>query len=125
MWGLKEGGRHIFGDIVDLLKQDAVVDSVIVYVEMGSIMDFSNDEDEGSAEIEAICNSIASASKDGPKVSVALRSTGDRTQEDIVRRQRVQLLGEGIAVFSSTARAVRAHEKLWRLTAGKSNQITP
>jgi acyl-CoA synthetase (NDP forming) len=117
VWGLKEGGQHIFGDIIDLLKMDAVVDSVIVYVEMGSIMDFSNNEIEGTAEIEAICNSIASASKDGPKVSVALRSTGDVTQEDIVRKMRVQLLGQGIAVFSSTARAVRAHEKLWRLTA--------
>lgn len=119
VWGLKEGERHIFGDIVDLLKQDPAVDSVIVYVEMGSIMDFSDNEEEGKAEIEAICRSIAGAAKTGPRVSVALRSTGDATQEDIVRNQRVKLLEQGIAVFGSTSRAVRAHEKLWRMTSAK------
>ncbi len=120
VWGLKEGERHIFGDIVDLLKQEPAVDSVIVYVEMGSIMDFSDSEEEGKAEIEAICRSIAGAAKMGPRVSVALRSTGDATQEDIVRSQRVKLLEQGIAVFGSTSRAVKAHEKLWRMTGAKA-----
>ncbi|WP_421956481.1 acetate--CoA ligase family protein [Polaromonas sp.] len=122
VWGLKEGGRPIFGDIVDLLKQDPMVDSVIVYVEMGSIMDFSDSEAEGRAEINAICQSIAGAAKTGPKVSVALRSTGDAIQEDIVREQRIGLFEQGIAVFGSTARAVRAHEKLWRMTGAKGRQ---
>jgi hypothetical protein len=112
VWGLKDGERSIFGDIVDRLKQDPVVDAVVVYVEMGSIMDFSDDETAGLREIEAICASIAAASAAGPKVCIALRSTGDRTQEDFVRRKRVELLAQGIAVFSSTARAVRALQKL-------------
>lgn len=112
VWGLKDGERSIFGDIVDRLKQDPVVDAVVVYVEMGSIMDFSDDEAAGLREIEAICASIAGASAAGPKVCIALRSTGDKTQEDFVRRKRVELLGQGIAVFSSTARAVRALQKL-------------
>jgi acyl-CoA synthetase (NDP forming) len=112
VWGLKEGERHIFGDIVDQLKKDPAVDAVVVYVEMGSIMDFSDSEADGVKEIESICASIASASASGPHVCVALRSTGDKTQEDLVRRKRVELLEQGIAVFPSTARAVRALQKL-------------
>jgi acyl-CoA synthetase (NDP forming) len=112
VWGLKEGKRHIFGDIIDMLKKDPVIDSIVVYVEMGSIMDFSDSERDGLAELESICASIAQAHPAGPKVSVALRSTGDKTQDDFVRQKRVELLGRGIAVFASTARAVRAHHKL-------------
>jgi acyl-CoA synthetase (NDP forming) len=119
VWGLKEGERHIFGDIVEQLKRDAAVDAVVVYVEMGSIMDFSDSEADGVKEIESICASIASASASagGPHVCVALRSTGDKTQEDLVRRKRVELLERGIAVFPSTARAIRALQKLLVLSA--------
>jgi hypothetical protein len=75
-------------------------------------MDFSDSEAQGLAEIESICASIGAASADGPKVCVALRSTGDKTQDDLVRRKRVELLGQDIAVFPSTSRAVRALHKL-------------
>lgn len=121
VWGLKEGNRHIFGDIIDMLKCDPAIDSIVVYVEMGSIMDFADSEAEGVAEIDSICESIAQASATGPKVSVALRSTGDRTQDDLVRRKRVELGPRGIAVFASTARAVAAHHKLLVLS-GKMTQ---
>jgi acyl-CoA synthetase (NDP forming) len=117
VWSLKDGEHPIFGDIIDQLKNDPVIDVVVVYVEMGSIMDFSDDEVAGLSELEAICASIASARSAGIKVCVALRSTGDRTQEDFVRRKRVELLGRGIAVFSSTTRAVRALQKLIILSA--------
>ena len=102
--------------IVDQLKKDPAVDAVVVYVEMGSIMDFADSEADGVKEIESICASIASASSSGPPVCVALRSTGDTTQEDLVRRKRVELLEQGIAVFPSTARAVRALQKLLLLS---------
>ncbi|SMG42041.1 acetate--CoA ligase family protein [Paraburkholderia susongensis] len=117
VWGLKDGERHIFGEIIDQLKQDPALDVVVVYVEMGSIMDFSDDEASGLKELESICASIASAKPTGPKVVVALRSTGDQTQEDFVRRKRAELLPKGIAVFSSTTRAVRALQKLFTLSA--------
>ena len=117
VWSLKDGERPIFGDIIDQLKQDPAIDVVVVYVEMGSVIDFSDNEAAGLAELEAICASIASANPLGPKVCVALRSTGDQTHEDFVRRKRVELLGQGIAVFSSTTRAVRALQKLLILSA--------
>jgi acyl-CoA synthetase (NDP forming) len=117
VWSLKEGERPIFGDIIDQLKRDPGIDVVVVYVEMGSIMDFSDDEAAGLAELEAICASITGTNFVGIKVCVALRSTGDQVQEDFVRRKRVELLRHGIAVFSSTTRAVRALQKLLVLSA--------
>lgn len=116
VWGLRDGDRFIVGEIIDLLKRDANIDSVVVYVEMGSIMDFADTEQDGLRELEGICDSVMTASREGPKVSLALRSTGDKVQDDFVRDQRVRLLEHGIAVFASTARAVRAHAKLWTLS---------
>ncbi|HUH58492.1 MAG TPA: acetate--CoA ligase family protein [Candidimonas sp.] len=120
VWGLRDGNRLILADIINLLKADPNLDSLIVYIEMGSIMDFADDEADGKRQLEEICASVAQASSAGPKVSLALRSTGDQTQEDFVREQRVKLLGSGIAVFSSTARAVRAHAKLYELSSKQS-----
>lgn len=117
VWGLRDGDRLILADIINLLKADPNLDSLIVYVEMGSIMDFADDESEGKRQLEEICASVAQADRVGPKVSLALRSTGDKTQDDFVREQRVKLLGSGISVFSSTARAVRAHAKLYELSS--------
>lgn len=117
VWGLRDGNRLILADIINLLKVDDNLDSLIVYVEMGSIMDFADDEADGRRQLEEICASVAQASAAGPKVSLALRSTGDQTQDDFVREQRAKLLGQGIAVFSSTARAVRAHAKLYELSS--------
>lgn len=116
VWGLRDGNRLILADIINLLKADPNLDSIIVYVEMGSIMDFADDEADGRRQIEEICVSVAQADTVGPKVSLALRSTGDKTQDDLVREQRSKLLDSGIAVFSSTARAVRAHAKLYELS---------
>ena len=45
-----------------------------------------------------------------------LRSAGDKVQDDFVREQRAELIGQGIAVFGSTAQAVRAHAKLLTMT---------
>ncbi len=120
VWGLRDGDRLILGDIVNLLKDDPNLDSIIVYIEMGSVMDFANSESDGLHELEEICTSVARARRAGPNVSLALRSTGDKTQEDFVRSQRIKLLEQGIAVFTSTARAVRAHAKLRALSAWES-----
>jgi acyl-CoA synthetase (NDP forming) len=117
VWGLRENGRYILEEIINLLKADAQVDSVIVYVEMGSIMDFAEDDEDGLRQLNEICESVARARRHGPAISLALRSSGDRLQDDFVREQRVKLLQHGIAVFSSTARAVRAQANL--LTASK------
>jgi len=116
VWSLWEQGRPILGGIVDHLKRDPGVDGIIVYIEMGSIMDFADDEDAGLRALEALCASVQEAGAEGPKVSLVLRSTGDATQDDFVRRQRAALVGRGIPVFNSTSRAVRAHAGLWRLS---------
>jgi acyl-CoA synthetase (NDP forming) len=116
VWGLRDGSRLILGEIIDLLKADAGLDSIVVYVEMGSVMDFADSEADGLLELEAICASVAQAREDGPPVSLALRSTGDQVQEDFVRRQRTELLRRGIAVFASTSSAVQAHARLWALS---------
>lgn len=120
VWGLRDGGRLILGEIIDLLKDDPSLDSIVVYVEMGSVMDFADSEADGLSELEAICASVARARISGPRVSLALRSTGDKTQEDFVRRQRTELLRRGIAVFTSTSSAVRAHARLWALSGKES-----
>lgn len=118
VWGLRDGARFILGEIIDLLKRDSHVDSIIVYVEMGSIMDFADDDQAGLKELQAIAESVCEASRQGAPVTLALRSTGDRIQDDFVREQRCALLSRGIAVFPTTARAVRAHALLWRMTRG-------
>lgn len=112
VWGLREKGRYILEEIINLLKVDDNVDSIVVYVEMGSIMDFAEDDEDGLRQLNEICESVARARRDGPAISLALRSSGDKLQDDFVREQRVKLLSLGIAVFSSTARAVRAQAML-------------
>ena len=44
VWGLMMEGKFIFHEIIDLLARDRGVDSVITYVEMNSIFEFSEDE---------------------------------------------------------------------------------
>ncbi len=116
VWGLKEGDRYILEEIAGLLKRDPAIDSIICYIEMGSIMDFADSEAEGRAQLEEIGASIRRASPDGPRISLVLRSAGDKVQDDFVREQRAGLIGNGIAVFGSTAQAVRAHGKLLAMT---------
>ncbi len=119
VWGLREGERYILEEIINFLKDDPGVDSIIVYVEMGSIMDFADSEADGRRQLVEVCESIARARRGGPRVSIALRSSGDKLQDDFVREQRLRLLKEEIAIFTSTARVVRAHASLWRLTREK------
>jgi acyl-CoA synthetase (NDP forming) len=116
VWGLRDGHRLILTDIINLLKVDPNLDSIVVYVEMGSIMDFADSEADGRRQLQEICNSVVQATRLGPKISLALRSTGDQMQDDFVREQRSKLLGSGIAVFSSTARAIRANANLYQLS---------
>ncbi|MCY0149629.1 acetate--CoA ligase family protein [Hoeflea sp. G2-23] len=114
VWGLREKGRYILEEIINLLKLDQNVDGIIVYVEMGSIMDFADSDEDGLGQLREICASIARARLDGPAISLALRSSGDKLQDDFVRDQRVNLLEHGIAVFASTGRAVLAQSMLLR-----------
>ena len=116
VWGLKEGERYILEDVINLLKDDGNLDSIIVYVEMGSIMDFAESDAEGLQQLEDICDSVLRSRPGGAKVTLALRSAGDKLQDDFVREQRVRLLPEGIAVFGTTTRAVLAQDKLFRMT---------
>ena len=116
VWGLKEGGRYIMEELAGLLKRDPAVDSIICYVEMGSIMDFADSLADGQRELEEIGASIQRTEPAGPKLSLALRSAGDQVQDDFVRAQRTALLPHGIAVFGSAGQAVRAHAKLLRMT---------
>ena len=47
VWGLKSDGIFIFHEIVELLAADAAVESIIAYVEMNSIFEFSDEVAEG------------------------------------------------------------------------------
>ncbi len=112
VWGLKEKGRYILEEIINLLKADGNVDSIVVYVEMGSIMDFAEGDEDGRRQLQEICDSVARARREGPAITLSLRSSGDKLQDDFVREMRVKMLPHGIAVFSSTSRAVRAQSML-------------
>jgi len=114
VWGLRDGDRYIFEEIINLLKQDANVDRIVVFVEMGWVMDFIENDELGLEALEQICDSIARARNDGAPVSLALRSSGDRYQDDFVRKQRLRFLERGISVYPSTTRAVRAQARLLR-----------
>ena len=87
-------------------------------------MDFADSEEDGVAQLTALCESVARARTDGPRVTLALRSSGDATQDDFVRRQRAALLPKGIAVFNSTSRAVRAQAGLLALPVAR-HQTAP
>lgn len=120
VWGLRDGDRLIIGDIINLLKRDPNLDSLIVYIEMGSIMDFVDEESQGLEELNAICSAVANVDRTGPNVTLVLRSTGDQILDDFVRQQRVALLPKSIAVFSSTSRAVRANASLHTMSMNRS-----
>lgn len=112
VWGLRDGERYIFEEIINLLKADSGIDRIVVFVEMGWVLDFIESDAEGIKALEAICASIARARPDGAPMSLALRSSGDKYQDDFVREQRVRLMKHGISVFPSTSRAVRAQARL-------------
>lgn len=112
VWGLRDGDRYIFEEIVNLLKVDPNVDRMVVFVEMGWVMDFIENDELGLVALERICDSIANARPDGAPISLALRSSGDKYQDDFVRAQRIRFLEKGISVYPSTSRAVRAQARL-------------
>ncbi len=116
VWGLRENGRFIADEVVNLLKRDPHIDAIIVFIEMGWMMDFVDDEEKGLRDLTDICDSVARSEQGGARISLALRSGGDRLQDDFIREQRVKRLPSGIAVFSSTSRAVRANAMLRRMT---------
>lgn len=116
VWGLREGNRFIANEVVNLLKRDSNIDAIVVFIEMGWMLDFVDDEAEGLRDLIDICDSVARSDQRGPKVSLALRNAGDRLQDDFFRDQRVKRLEQGIAVFPSTSRAVRANAMLRTMT---------
>jgi acyl-CoA synthetase (NDP forming) len=112
VWGLRDGDRYIFEEIINLLKVDGNIDRTVVFVEMGWVLDFIESDIEGLKTLEAICASIARARPDGAPMSLALRSSGDKYQDDFVREQRIKLMKQGISVYPTTSRAVRAQSRL-------------
>lgn len=114
VWGLRDGERYIFEEIINLLKADGSIDRLVVFVEMGWVLDFIENDVEGLKALEKICASIARARPDGAPMSVALRSSGDKYQDDFVREQRIKLMKQGISVYPTTSRAVRAQARLVR-----------
>ena len=119
VWGLKSDDTFIFHEIVELLAADAGVDSIIAYVEMNSIFEFSDDVAAGEAEMEAIVRSLLRADTAGIALSAVLRTAGDKVQDDILRTARPRLLENGIAVFPTTARAIRAHALMTSLSGSR------
>lgn len=112
VWGLRDGDRYIFEEIINRLKVDGNIDRIVVFVEMGWVLDFIENDIEGLKALEAICASIARARPDGAPMSLALRSSGDKYQDDFVREQRIKLMKQGISVYPTTSRAVRAQSRL-------------
>lgn len=115
VWGLLDGDRYIFGDVIDLLKADPDIDLIVAYLEPGSVLDFAETEKQGLAQLDAQCASIAACRRDGPPVVVSLRTSGAAALDDFVRRQRIALGAKGLAAYPSTSRAIRAQAALWRL----------
>ena len=116
VWGLKSDDTFIFHEIVELLAADDGVDSIVAYVEMNSIFEFSDDVAAGEAEMEAIVRSLLRADTAGIALSAVLRTAGDKVQDDILRAARPRLLANGIAVYPTTARAIRAHARMASLS---------
>ncbi len=112
VWGLKSDGTFIFHEIVELLAADGGVDSIVAYIEMNSIFEFSDDVAAGEAEMEAIVRSLLRADTAGIALSAVLRTAGDKVQDDILRDARPRLLANGIAVYPTTARAIGAHARM-------------
>jgi len=112
VWGLKDGDRYIFEEIINHLKEDENIDRIVVFVEMGWVMDFADSDEEGIKILESICDSISRAQSNGIPMSLALRSSGDQWQDDFLRAQRVRFQRSGISVYPSTSRAVRAQARL-------------
>lgn len=112
VWGLRDGERYIFEEIINLLKVDGNIDRIVVFVEMGWVLDFIENDIEGLKALDAICASIARARPNGAPMSLALRSSGDKYQDDFVREQRIKLMKQGISVYPTTSRAVRAQARL-------------
>lgn len=112
VWGLRDGDRYIFEEIINRLKVDGNIDRIVVFVEMGWVLDFIENDIEGLKALDAICVSIARARPDGAPMSLALRSSGDKYQDDFVREQRIKLIKKGISVYPTTSRAVRAQSRL-------------
>ncbi len=112
VWGLRDGDRYIFEEIINRLKVDGHIDRIVVFVEMGWVLDFIENDIEGLKALEAICASIARARPDGAPMALALRSSGDKYQDDFVREQRIKLMKQGISVYPTTSRAVRAQARL-------------
>ncbi|MDI6029317.1 acetate--CoA ligase family protein [Corticibacterium sp. UT-5YL-CI-8] len=114
VWGFRENGRYILEEIINIFKSDTNIDTIIVYISMNGILDFAVDEEDGWRQLNEICGSLTQVNRDGPALSVVLRGSGDKSQDDFLREQRVKLLSHGIAVFSSTTRAVLAQSMLMR-----------
>lgn len=112
VWGFRENGRYILEEIINIFKSDTNIDNIIVYISMNGILDFAEDEEDGWRQLNEICGSLTQVNRDGPALSVVLRGSGDKSQDDFLREQRVKLLAHGIAVFSSTTRAVLAQSMI-------------
>lgn len=122
VWGLRKDGLYIIDEIINALKEDSNIDAIISYIEMGTVMDFVDKDEDGIFELQDICDSIRRINDFGSPVCLVLRSTGDKLQDDLIREQRLSLLSKGISVFSSTNRAVRAMGRLWELSAGTKSR---
>lgn len=112
VWGLKDEKGFIFHEMIELLIQDPNVDSIITYVEMNSVFEFSDDIQAGIDQMDSIMESLLKTNTKGVAISAVLRSAGDKIQDDFLRTARPRFLENGIAVYPTTARAIRSHAKL-------------
>lgn len=125
VWGLKRGDVFVLGEILDHLKADEGIDAIVAYVEMGTVMDFSDTDAEGLTQLHAICDSVLATAGTGGAVALVLRSTGDKIQDDFVRARRPAFLRRGISVYTSTTRAVCALGRLRAMSCGVAARHGP
>ena len=82
---------------------------------MNSVFEFSDDIHTGINQMDSIVESLLKTKTKGVAVSAVLRSAGDKIQDDFLRPSSPLFLENGIAVYPTTSRAIRAHARMVKL----------
>jgi len=109
VWGLIKNDEHMTGGLASLLAGDPNVDLVIAYVEIGTFLDFHDDERAGLDEMTRLCRSIPARKEGAAPVTLVLRNSGSAQEQEFVREMKGELRSKGICVFESEFHAIRAH----------------
>lgn len=115
VWGLRTESGYIFHKMIETLGEDPQIHSIIATAEVGSIFNYARDEADGLNQLREIVKSVILVRAQSTRVSLVLRSTGEKHQDDFIRDIRPTLMEKHIAVYDNVIRAVKAHGKLVEL----------